>query len=153
VPPPKITQDELRGRCFYSPHYYDGLTLITRHWNWFNADALGLLRGKYYSTLRAVNWRNRHTEVVIGDVQGRRSDPRPTILGEIGTPSDMDGKPSYGWTDKGKYKDHYSRQERALDASLNGADGGNMMNWTVWTYCPDCGCWGYECVRASGVVS
>jgi hypothetical protein len=49
----------------------------------------------------------------------------------------MDAKRSYGYTDGGKYKGDYSRQERALDASLNAADGENCLNWTVWTYCSD----------------
>ncbi|KAJ7856630.1 hypothetical protein B0H14DRAFT_2352702, partial [Mycena olivaceomarginata] len=31
----------------------------------------------------------------------------------------------------------YSAQEKALDASLNAADGPNALNYTVWTYCPD----------------
>lgn len=60
----------------------------------------------------------------------------PTVIGEIGTPFDMDGKRSYGWTDGGKYKGDYRRQEKALDASLNGGDGVNAINWTMWTYCP-----------------
>lgn len=141
--PPPLPTEVLKGRCAYSGHYYDGLTLVTRHWNWFNADALGLLRGKYSNTLQAVK---------IGQAAIRRSlqeqlgilksdadilGDYPTIIGEIGTPFDMDGKRSYGWTDKGKYKGDYGRQERALDASLNGADGGNAVNWTVWTYCTD----------------
>jgi hypothetical protein len=145
APPPKIGEDELRGRCCYSPHYYDGLTLITRHWNWFNADALGLLRGKYSSTLEAVKIGEKAIRKSLQEQLAMFKDdatilgPYPTILGEIGTPFDMDGKRSYGWTDGGKHKGDYSRQERALDASLNGADGGNAMNWTVWTYCPDSG--------------
>ncbi|EEB99228.1 hypothetical protein MPER_01132, partial [Moniliophthora perniciosa FA553] len=55
----------------------------------------------------------------------------------------MDDKRSYGWTDGGKYQGDYSRQQRALDASLNGADGTNAINYTIWTYCPDsCHDWG-----------
>lgn len=141
--PPPLQENELLGRAAYSGHYYDGLTLITRHWNWFNADALGLLRGKYKSTLQAVK---------IGDTAIRKSlqeqlkmlkddatilGPYPTVIGEIGTPFDMDQKRSYGWTDKGKYKGDYSNQTKALDASLNAGDGGNALSWTVWTYCPD----------------
>ncbi|KAF8061781.1 glycoside hydrolase family 5 protein [Lyophyllum atratum] len=141
--PPALDDDFLKGRCAYAAHYYDGLTLVTRHWNWFNADALGLLRGKYSNTLQAVK---------IGEGAIRRSlqeqlgmlkadadilGAYPTIIGEIGTPFDMDGKRSYGWTNGGRYRGDYSRQENALDASLNGGDGTNGLNWTIWTYCPD----------------
>ncbi|KAG5221297.1 glycoside hydrolase family protein [Salix suchowensis] len=61
----------------------------------------------------------------------------PTVIGEIGIPYDMDDKRSYGWTDGGKYAGDYSRQERALDASMNACDGVNALNYTIWTYCPD----------------
>lgn len=149
APPPEMEPELLKGRSAYSGHYYDGLTLVTRHWNWFNADALGLLRGKYSSTLQAVKIgegairKSLQEQLAMLQADTQSLGPYPTIIGEIGTPFDMDDKRSYGWTDHGKYKGDYSRQERALDASLNGADGGNALNWTVWTYCPDsCHDWG-----------
>ncbi|KAL1742209.1 glycoside hydrolase family 5 protein [Schizophyllum fasciatum] len=148
--PPEISEDVLRGRAAYSAHYYDGLTLVTRHWNWFNADALGLLRGKYSNMIQAVKIGERAIRKSLREQLGiLKADALtlgaayPTLIGEIGTPFDMDGKRAYGWTDKGKYKGDYSRQERALDASLNAADGANGLNYTVWTYCPDsCHDWG-----------
>ncbi|KAG8919147.1 hypothetical protein FRC00_011697 [Tulasnella sp. 408] len=63
--------------------------------------------------------------------------PYPTLIGEIGVPMEMDGKRAYGWTDGGKYKGDYGQQVKALDASLNGADGTNALSYTTWTYCPD----------------
>lgn len=145
--PPTIEEEDLKGRCCYSAHYYDGLTLITRHWNWFNADALGLLRGKYKTVLQAVKIGEsairKSLQQQLGILKddaltiGSTSSSYPTVIGEIGTPFDMDGKRSYGWTDNGKYRGDYSNQQKALDASLNAADGPNALNWTVWTYCPD----------------
>ncbi|KAG8987360.1 hypothetical protein FRB90_003385, partial [Tulasnella sp. 427] len=63
--------------------------------------------------------------------------PYPTLIGEIGVPMEMDNKRAYGWTDGGKYKGDYGQQVKALDASLNGADGTNALSYTTWTYCPD----------------
>jgi hypothetical protein len=94
--PPEVPKSHLGKRACLSPHYYDGLTLLTRHWNWFNADALGLLRGKYSTVLQAVK---------IGESAIRNSFQQqlgilredtlevlgqyPTLIGEIGIPYDM----------------------------------------------------------------
>ncbi|KAM0792262.1 hypothetical protein ACM66B_004955 [Microbotryomycetes sp. NB124-2] len=124
-------------RVAHSTHYYDGLTLITKHWNWFNADALGILRGKYPSVLfgvkvgeaairkclrEQIGMLRQDTLTAIGDV--------PTMMGEIGIPYDLDKKKAYVDGD-------YTNQVRAMDASLNACDGGNALNYTIWCYCPD----------------
>jgi hypothetical protein len=145
VPPPTLSDDDLKGRGCYSPHYYDGLTLVTRHWNWFNADALGMLRGKYSNVLQALRIGESAIRKSIQDQLGMfKKDvvdilggEYPTLIGEIGTPFDMDNKRSYGYTDDEKYEGDYTRQTKALDASLNAGDGPNGLSWTVWTYCPD----------------
>ncbi|KAJ6551568.1 glycoside hydrolase family 5 protein [Mycena capillaripes] len=141
--PPTLEDDVLAGRGAYSGHYYDGLTLITRHWNWFNADALGLLRGKYATTLQAVKIGTsairKSLQEQLGILKGDALTigSFPTIIGEIGTPFDMDSKRSYYGDKRGRGVGDYSQQEKALDASLNAADGPNALNYTVWTYCPD----------------
>ena len=146
--PPEVPESLLKGRACHSTHYYDGLTLLTRHWHLFNADAVGIIRGKYSSPIFAARFGEKAIRAGIQNELGiLKSDgvqlgadapaPRryPTIIGEIGTPIDMDNKKAYDPTGKG-YAD-YSSQERALDASLNATDGPNMLNYTVWTYCPD----------------
>ncbi|KAH0830099.1 glycoside hydrolase family 5 protein [Lanmaoa asiatica] len=146
--PPAIPESLLQGRGCHSTHYYDGLTLVTRHWHLFNADAVGVIRGKYSNPIFAGRFGESAIRASIQSQLGvLKSDgvqlgvdapgPRqyPTMIGEIGTPIDMDDKKAYDPTRKG-YGD-YSTQERALDASLNAADGPNALSYTVWTYCPD----------------
>lgn len=144
--PPPLDDDDLEGRCCFSTHYYDGLTLMTRHWNWFNADALGVLRGKYASPVLAVKVGEKAIRASIRDQLGVLKNDcltilgaYPTMLGEIGTPMDMDHKYSYGMSPEAgpKGKGDYSRQTKALDASLQAADGVNALNYTIWTYAPD----------------
>lgn len=172
--PPSVDEEILKGRCAYTGHYYDGLTLITKHWNWFNADSLGVLRGKYKSPLQAVKFGERairksimeQIKMLKADAKlitappcsssssstplssspsSRPSSPPPpppscpptspneypTVIGEIGTPFDMDKKYSY-YSSKGDY----ANQEKALDASLNACDGYNNVAYTIWTYIP-----------------
>ncbi|PIL33085.1 hypothetical protein GSI_04534 [Ganoderma sinense ZZ0214-1] len=143
VPPPQIDEQCLKGRCCYSTHYYDGLTLVSRHWSWYNADALGLIRGKYSSPVAAAKIGERAIRKSIQEQLGYlKADAEilgayPTIIGEIGIPYDMDGKKAYGYTDGGKYKGDFSSQQKAMDASMNAADGPNVLNYTLWNYCPD----------------
>ncbi|GAA5965791.1 hypothetical protein JCM21900_004991 [Sporobolomyces salmonicolor] len=135
--PPKIEGPEIQGRAAFSSHFYDGLTLVTKHWNWFNADALGILRGNYPSVVFGVKVGEPAIRRCMREQLGMlRQDgltalgQYPTMMGEIGIPYDLDKKAAY--------KDgNYATQVRALDASLNACDGKNALNYTIWNYCPD----------------
>ncbi|EGG12689.1 family 5 glycoside hydrolase [Melampsora larici-populina 98AG31] len=127
----------LKHRSVFSSHFYDGLTLVTRHWNWFNADALGILRGKYPSVVfglkigEAAIRRCLRSQLGMLRQDGlEKMGEFPTMMGEIGIPYDLDKKQAYKDGD-------YGNQIKALDASLNACDGENMLNYTIWTYCPD----------------
>jgi hypothetical protein len=62
--PPILHPSERDKRLVFSPHYYDGLTLMLKKWlhllciadvrNWWNIDALGYLRGRYKNPLFAL---------------------------------------------------------------------------------------------------
>ncbi|WVQ78704.1 hypothetical protein IAT38_000791 [Cryptococcus sp. DSM 104549] len=142
--PPKLPESFLRGRACSSPHFYDGLTLMTKHWNWFNADAIGVIRKKYWTIVQAVRvgegpirkMLREELGVLVQDtvdVLGKY----PTLIGEIGIPYDMDGKKAYGYVDGGRGEGDYSSQQRAMDGSMNACDGANCLNYTIWTYVPD----------------
>ncbi|KAL7419794.1 hypothetical protein Q5752_005710 [Cryptotrichosporon argae] len=141
--PAELPATFLAGRACASPHYYDGLTLMTKHWNWFNADALGLMRGKYWSVVGALRVGEAAIRKSIQDQLGiLKADTAtygdfPTLIGEIGCPYDMDNKRAYGYVDGGRGAGDYSAQQKAWDASLNAADGPNALSYTLWTYVPD----------------
>ena len=137
--PPDLKQHSaaLAERAVFSTHFYDGLTLITKHWNWFNADAIGLLRGKYSGIPFAIRVGEKAIRKVMRDQLGYlRQDTLdsmgnyPTMMGEIGVPFDLDKGKAYKTGD-------YTNQGKALDASLNACDGSNLMNYTIWTYNPE----------------
>lgn len=105
--------------------------------NWFNADALGILRGKYATVLLGVKVGEAAIRKCMREQLGMlRQDTFdalgqfPTMMGEIGIPYDLDKKRAY---ENGDYSSH----TRALDASLNACDGANALNYSIWTYCPD----------------
>ncbi|ORX36376.1 putative cellulase like glycosyl hydrolase [Kockovaella imperatae] len=142
--PPHIPESLLLGRACVAPHYYDGLTLLTRHWNWFNADALGVIRHKYWSVYQSLKVGETAIRNSIQSQLGiLKDDTRdvygsyPTLMGEIGCPFDLDDRRAYGYVDGGQGEGDYSSQQKAWDCSLNAADGPNCLNWTLWTYCPD----------------
>ncbi|KZV68098.1 glycoside hydrolase family 5 protein [Peniophora sp. CONT] len=139
--PPEMDEQDLKGRAVYSTHYYDGLTLVSRKWNFFNADALGLLRGKYKHMIQAVVLgesairKSLRTQLGILKSDAEIIGGYPTMIGEIGIPYDMDGRAAY--YGDGKRRGDYKNQRRALDASLNACDGPNALSYSIWTYCPD----------------
>ncbi|KAG8726995.1 hypothetical protein FRC11_014064 [Ceratobasidium sp. 423] len=120
--------------------------LMMRRWNWFYADAFGLLRGKHLSVLGALRIGERAIRNSSHDQLGMlNADARkililgeyPTLIGEIGVLLDMNGKKSCGLNGDRKSVSDYTDQTRALDCSLNSADGNNVINCKIWTYAPD----------------
>jgi hypothetical protein len=55
--PPIWEKNDIKGSICYAPHWYDGLTLVSKHYNaWYNVDYLGFLRGKYASVAFAIKF-------------------------------------------------------------------------------------------------
>jgi hypothetical protein len=55
--PPVWEKDDAAGPICFAPHWYDGLTLVNKHWNsWYNIDYIGFLRGKYSSIAFAIKF-------------------------------------------------------------------------------------------------
>lgn len=134
--PPSIkgTKDD-DPRMVYAPHYYDGITLMTKKWNsTWNVDVLGVLRGRYLHPAFAIKIgetaiRNCFKEQLAAmrkeglDYMGNH----PCILTEFGIPYDMDDKHAYKTGD-------YSSQSAAMDANHFAVEGSHMEGYTLWLY-------------------
>ncbi|KAI1812509.1 glycoside hydrolase family 5 protein [Poronia punctata] len=119
----------------YAPHYYDGITLMTKKWNrTWNVDVLGVLRGRYLHPAFAIKIgetaiRNSFKEQLAAmrkeglDYMGKH----PCILTEFGIPYDMDDKHAYKTGD-------YSSQSAAMDANHFAVEGAGMEGYTLWVY-------------------
>ena len=134
--PPAIrgTPDE-DPRMVYAPHYYDGLTLMTKHWNrvW-NVDVLGVLRGRYWSPAFAIKLgetaiRNSMRQQLTAMRQEGLDNigERPCMFTEIGIPYDMDDKHAYRTGD-------YSSQTSAMDANHFALEGCGAAGYSIWCY-------------------
>lgn len=55
IPPNIKGTEDADDRLVYAPHFYDGITLMTKKWNrLWNVDVLGVLRGRYLSPTFAI---------------------------------------------------------------------------------------------------
>ncbi|KAI1307325.1 hypothetical protein EDD11_004511 [Mortierella claussenii] len=141
LPPPHddkdVAQFDITSRVVYAPHWYDGLTLVNKRWNFFNVDYLGVKRGRYPNYAAAIKigekaikecFRNQLASI---KEEGQKAiGQHPTVIGEIGIPYDMNGGKSY--QSNGNYKD----QIKAMDANMYALES-NHLNFTLWNYCPD----------------
>ncbi|PYH92940.1 glycosyl hydrolase [Aspergillus ellipticus CBS 707.79] len=140
-PPVMEIPPDLKGTIDDDPnmvhavHYYDGLTLLTKHWNrLYNVDVIGVLRGKYLAPAFAVKIgesaiRNclRDQLKFLRDESLRYMGSHPLVFTEIGIPYDMDDKHAYKTGD-------YGSQISAMDANHFALEGSTGNGFTLWLY-------------------
>ena len=134
--PPEIqgTMDDDQ-RTVFATHYYDGLTLLTKHWNrWYNVDVVGVLRGRYLSPMFAVKFGETAIRNCLRDQLKALKDEglkylgtHPCVFTEIGIPYDMDDKYAYKTGD-------YSSQSLAMDANHYALEGSGISGFCLWVY-------------------
>ncbi|KAG7127260.1 Ergosteryl-beta-glucosidase like protein [Verticillium longisporum] len=134
--PPKIkgTEDDDPNMAF-APHWYDGITLMTKKWNkLWNVDVVGVLRGRYWAPALAVKvgetairncFRDQHNYLYKEGKE--RLGNHPCIMTEFGIPYDMDDHYAYKTGD-------YTSQSAAMDANYFGVEGSGMEGHCLWLY-------------------
>ncbi|KAK7528138.1 glycoside hydrolase superfamily [Phyllosticta citriasiana] len=136
VPPSlKNTEDDDPNMVF-SPHYYDGITLITKKWNriW-NVDVFGVLRGKYLTPAFAIKIGETAIRNCFRDqlaaIQAEGTSylgEHPCVFTEFGIPYDMDDRYAYKTGD-------YSSQIAAMDANHFALEASHAAGFSLWVYC------------------
>lgn len=124
APPPR--EEPLTA---YSPHYYDGLTIMRRHWHerW-NADVVGIIRGNFKAKALGLRVGKHNVRKVISHQLGELAEDirLPTLVGETGIPFNLDGSKAYK-------NGNYTNQVKALDTILSGCDD-HILSYTIWAY-------------------
>ncbi|KAG5970136.1 hypothetical protein E4U58_000669 [Claviceps cyperi] len=134
--PPEIkgTEDDDPMMAF-TPHFYDGITLMTKHWNsTWNVDVVGVLRGKYLHPAFAIKIGESAIRNCLRDQLASlrkegldRTGKHPCLLTEFGIPYDMDEKKAFKTGD-------YSSQSAALDANYFGVERSQIEGHCLWVY-------------------
>ncbi|CAN3353692.1 ergosteryl-beta-glucosidase [Diutina catenulata] len=122
-------------KFIWTPHYYDGLSLMFKTWNSkYNVDTLGIMRGKYANPVLGIVFGERAIRNCIrkqfSEIKAEahaRLGKVPVLMSETGMPFDMDSKRAY-------VTHRYHAQTAALDA-ISYALEGCQMHHTYWTYC------------------
>jgi len=108
-------------------HWYDGLTLRTKHYDptlCLDRSTHRPVRGDEQMVRKEfVRQLGEHGEVGAARLHA------PTIIGEIGLPFDLDDKRAY------RDKD-FSSHEQAMDAYIRALDE-NLLSFTLWNYTAD----------------
>ena len=135
IPPSlKGTEDDDPNMIF-APHFYDGITLITKRWNrYWNVDVFGILRGKYLTPAFAIKIGETAIRNCFRDqLSAIRQEgidymgEHPCVFTEIGIPYDMDDKYAYKTGD-------FSSQIAAMDANHFALEGCGAIGYTLWVY-------------------
>lgn len=134
--PPHLVQQNIAvdlSRTVYTPHYYDGMTLMLKRWRAMNVDAVGVLRDKYSNPAMAVRVgasmiRNSFIQQLayIKEEGRRRLGDIPCLMSEIGIPYDLDDKAAFA-------TGQYDNQVRAMDCN-HWALESNKLHHCLWTY-------------------
>lgn len=135
IPPLIKGTDDDDPNMVYAPHFYDGVTLMTKKWNrYWNVDVLGILRGRYLSPAFAIKLGETAIRNCFRDqLSAIRKEgldylgDHPCVFTEIGIPYDMDDKYAYKTGD-------FSSQTAAMDANHFALEGSRVSGYTLWVY-------------------
>jgi hypothetical protein len=123
---PRWQADDAR-QIVYAPHWYDFLTLMTKHyWGWIGIDALNARPVIGRSNIRASHIADLAHDRYMAE---SRLGGVPTLIGEIGIPFDLNEKRAYITGD-------WKQQLHAMDDTLQALEA-NLLSATIWNYTPD----------------
>lgn len=134
IPPLLKDTEWIDDKVIYSPHFYDGLTIMLKSWNsnW-NVDCLGYLRGKYSLPIFAIKIGEGNIRKCLAEelCTIRREGLEnmgaiPCLMSETGVPMDMNDRVAYE-------TGNYTQQQKALDAVSNAIEVAGISH-TLWGY-------------------